>query len=74
VSDCAEAIIGAYLLSCGPMAAASLLVWLEILPDEIKQVMVSPAASCIYEENLGVGDSVIQALNKNLHCNADPIF
>jgi hypothetical protein len=67
VSDCAEATIGAYLLSCGPLAAASLLVWFEILPAEINHVMTSPAVNCIYEENLGAGESVLQAINKHLH-------
>lgn len=64
-------MIGAYLLSCGPSAAASMLVWFEILPEEILQVMTSPAASCIFEENLGAGESVAKAVGKHLHRNSD---
>jgi hypothetical protein len=56
------------------LAAASLLVWFEILPSEINQVMTSPAANGIYVENLGAGDSVLQVVNKHLHRKSKPIL
>ncbi|XP_059487782.1 endoribonuclease Dicer-like [Neocloeon triangulifer] len=66
VSDCVEALIGTYVESCGPIDAAALLVWFEILPQTVTAIMTSPSKSCVNLENMESRSSVEEHVNMHL--------
>ncbi|XP_065351685.1 endoribonuclease Dicer-like [Cloeon dipterum] len=52
IADSVEAILGAYIEACGPIAAAKVVSWFQILPESAPSVMTDPVPCNIKNKNV----------------------
>ncbi|XP_065349266.1 endoribonuclease Dicer-like [Cloeon dipterum] len=64
LSDTVEALIGAYVESCGYVAAADLLAWFGIVPASLKSLLTKPPVFTFYQDCLDPGVELSSEINR----------